>query len=502
MVKKIKLIITLMIVLILFIGIPNISKCASTLQLSASTSISGNKVTVTIKSPVSLGAFTLTSSVKPSSSKSSAGESNGKIINGSSTSGIKTLGSYVFEVEDTKNVTFSISGCEDVNCNPVTIKPVSITLKAKSSSNSENNSNSKSDTKDTSKSSNANLSTLGVSPKDYDFSGFSKDKTSYSVTVPNDVDSLKVNYKTSDSKAKVKVTGNDNLEVGTNIINVVVTAQDGTTKTYKIKVTKLATEDNKPGNVIDEENDLNLYLTSLSIDGLELSPAFDKNVFSYTTTIDMDTNDMSEVKVNAEANDSKATVEITGNTNLVEGENLINIVVKGTESSEQTVYQITVNKISQASEIASNNIFNKIKNIKREYLIIGGFIFIVVVIIIILIINHIRNRKYYNEMDEDGYYDNNEENENETSNFNERPQDNFIEELYKKRNNGEKLNKQDEETIEDIENENDRIFNKPKKGETVEYSEDTDKEDIEEEQKDEPDFLEERKEKRRKGKHF
>ena len=290
--------------------------------------------------------------------------------------------------------------------------------------------------------------------------------------------------------------------MGTNIINVVVTAQDGTTKTYKIKVTKLATEDNKPGNVIDEENDLNLYLTSLSIDGLELSPAFDKNVFSYTTTIDMDTNDMSEVKVNAEANDSKATVEITGNTNLVEGENLINIVVKGTESSEQTVYQITVNKISQASEIASNNIFDKIKNIKREYLIIGGFIFIVVVIIIILIINHIRNRKYYNEMDEDGYYDNNEENENETSNFNERPQDNFIEELYKKRNNGEKLNKQDEETIEDIENENDRIFNKPKKGETVEYSEDTDKEDIEEEQKDEPDFLEERKEKRRKGKHF
>ena len=45
---------------------------------------------------------------------------------------------------------------------------------------------------------------------------------------------------------------------------------------------------------------------------------------------------------------------------------------------------------------------------------------------------------------------NSEENENETSNFNERPQDNFIEELYKKRNNGEKLNKQDEETISKI----------------------------------------------------
>lgn len=455
---------------------------------AASTSLTKGKTTsITITAKNCGGQFSISSS---NSSVVSVSSSSEWVESGSKKVTITAKG------EGSATITVKAQDVADTSENVVSGSK-SVTIKVGSSSNN----NSSDDNKSSNKSSNANLITLGITPKDYDFSGFSKDKTSYSVTVPNDVDSLKVNYKT-ESKAKVKVTGNDNLEVGTNIINVVVTAQDGTTKTYKIKVTKLATEDNKPGNVIDEENDLNLYLTSLSIDGLELSPAFDKNVFSYTTTIDMDTNDMSEVKVNAEANDSKATVEITGNTNLVEGENLINIVVKGTESSEQTVYQITVNKISQASEIASNNIFDKIKNIKREYLIIGGFIFIVVVIIIILIINHIRNKKYYDEMDEDGYYDNNEENENETSNFNERPQDNFIEELYKKRNNGEKLNKQDEETIEDIENENDRIFNKPKKGETVEYSEDTDKEDIEEEQKDEPDFLEERKEKRRKGKHF
>ena len=455
---------------------------------AASTSLTKGKTTsITITAKNCGGQFSISSS---NSSVVSVSSSSEWVESGSKKVTITAKG------EGSATITVKAQDVADTSENVVSGSK-SVTIKVGSSSNN----NSSDDNKSSNKSSNANLITLGITPKDYDFSGFSKDKTSYSVTVPNDVDSLKVNYKT-ESKAKVKVTGNDNLEVGTNIINVVVTAQDGTTKTYKIKVTKLATEDNKPGNVIDEENDLNLYLTSLSIDGLELSPAFDKNVFSYTTTIDMDTNDMSEVKVNAEANDSKATVEITGNTNLVEGENLINIVVKGTESSEQTVYQITVNKISQASEIASNNIFDKIKNIKREYLIIGGFIFIVVVIIIILIINHIRNKKYYDEMDEDGYYDNNEENENETSNFNERPQDNFIEELYKKRNNGEKLNKQDEETIEDIENENDRIFNKPKKGETVEYSEDTEKEDIEEEQKDEPDFLEERKEKRRKGKHF
>ena len=468
---------------------------AATASISASSSVTvGKSVTVTVK----VNAATWNLKV----SGSTSGTIVGFNMSGKNESTTKT---FKFTPSKEGDYTVSLTGdITDANGKTSDINKKT-TIKAKKASENDNSDDNKSTSgsnSNKSKSSNANLTTLGITPKDYDFSGFSKDKTSYSVTVPNDVDSLKVNYKAADSKAKVKVTGNDDLEVGTNNIKVVVTAEDGTTKTYTIKVTKLATEDNKPGNVIDEENDLNLYLTSLSIDGLELSPAFDKNVFSYTTTIDMDTNDMSEVKVNAEANDSKATVEITGNTNLVEGENLINIVVKGTESSEQTVYQITVNKISQASEIASNNIFDKIKNIKKEYLIIGGFIFIVVVIIIILIINHIRNKKYYNEMNEDGYYDNNEENENETSNFNERPQDNFIEELYKKRNNGEKLNKQDEETIEDIENENDRIFNKPKKGETVEYSEDTDKEDIEEEQKDEPDFLEERKEKRRKGKHF
>ena len=374
----------------------------------------------------------------------------------------------------------------------------SVTITAKEASNDTNNNITTNDNDENKKSTNANLSTLGITPKEYDFSGFSSSKTTYSVTVPNDVDSLKVAYKTADSKATVKVTGNTNLEVGTNNIKVVVTAEDGkTTKTYTIKVTKLATEDSKPGNVIDEEKDLDLCLTSLSVKGLELTPEFSSNVYSYETTIDMDNNDMSEVTVEAVANDKKANVEITGNTNLVEGENLINIVVKASNSSEQTVYQITVNKVSQASEIvSSNNIIDKIKNIKREYLIIGGFIFIVVVILAIIIINHIRNKKYYeyeDEENEEDFYNNNlNTDENEEAN------NNLVEELFKKRNNGEELNKEEKETIEDIEKENDRIFNKPKKGETVEYNE----QDEEQEDEEKPNYIEERQNRRKKGKHF
>ena len=178
-----------------------------------------------------------------------------------------------------------------------------------------------------SKSNNANLLTMGISPKEYDFTGFNKNKTAYSVTVPNDVDSLKVVYKTEHSKAKVLVTGNNDLEVGSNTIKVVVTAEDGKTKkTYTIKVTKLASEDSKPGNLIDEnDSSTDLYLKSLSLKELEITPEFKKNVYSYEATIDMDTKDISKVNVEAEANSKDSTVEITGNTDLQEGENVINV---------------------------------------------------------------------------------------------------------------------------------------------------------------------------------
>ena len=54
-------------------------------------------------------------------------------------------------------------------------------------------------------------------------------------------------------------------------------------KTYTIKVTKLAEDEEKPGNVI--EDDKGLYLTSLSIEGLELSPEFIMNILKIRVLI-------------------------------------------------------------------------------------------------------------------------------------------------------------------------------------------------------------------------
>lgn len=453
---------------------------AASASISASTTATvGKSVTVTVK----INAATWNLKV----SGATSGTIVGMNMDGKNQSTTKTYkitpskaGKYTIYLKG--DITDANGTTSDIN------KSVTITAKDSTTTNNNDDKNdvNKDDNTTTKKSTNANLSTLGVTPKEYDFSGFTANTTSYSVTVPSSVDKLNVAYKTADSKATAKVTGNTNLEVGTNNIKVVVTAEDGkTTKTYTIKVTKLATEDEKPGNIIDDDKDLDICLTSLSLKNLEITPAFASDVYSYEATINMDEKDFSDVVVNAVANDEKATIEITGNTNLVEGENLINVIVKSSNGNEK-VYQITVNKVSQKSEVVSSG------KIKKEHLIIGAYVFVLVIIFAVIIIKHIRNKKYEYEEDDETFDDTQEI---DLVDATEETHDNFIEELYKKRNNGEELQKNEKEIMEDIEEENDRIFNKPKEGSTVEY----DQNEIIEEKKEE--LLEDLR-KKRKGKHF
>lgn len=481
MIKRGKIIICLIMLIILF-SLLKTSIYAADGKLTASVKESSNKITVTIKSTEKLGAFKLTCSGANAIEATSlaGGAGNGNVINGSSTAGVNTLGYFVFNVpdKDTK-VSFSVSGCEDPNMQSIKIDSTSVTLKAKTSENKTN-------TNDT-QSSNANLKTLGISPKEYDFTGFTKNTTEYTAkAIPSTVDSLKVTAIAAEKNAKVKITGNTNLEVGTNTIKIVVTAPDGkTTKTYSIRVTKLATEDDKPGNVIDDEKEVDLFLKSLSIDGLTLSPEFSSNVFTYETTINMDENDLNEVKVNAEANNSNAKIEITGNTNLVEGENLINIIVKEEGTSNQTVYQITVNKVSQKSEVLENS--NKIS--KEKIIIAGGIAIIIIVIAVWIIIMKKNKDSYYDyeendEEQEDTLYNYDNDNDNEDYNEPYSQRDNLVEELFQKKNkvNNEELNIEDKKTLEEIQKENDRIFKK----------------NVEDESENSADEYE----KRKKGKHF
>ena len=125
--------------------------------------------------------------------------------------------------------------------------------KDNSGSNTGNDSNAnKDEDKEEKKSSNASLGSLVISAGTLspEFSAATKD---YTATVDYSCSSLAVTANPADSKASVtSVTGNDSLEVGENTVSVVVTAEDGSTSTYNIVVTRRSEDD--PENADKQDN--------------------------------------------------------------------------------------------------------------------------------------------------------------------------------------------------------------------------------------------------------
>lgn len=94
--------------------------------------------------------------------------------------------------------------------------------------------------KEKNKSSNCNLASL-EGPAGYGFSPkFSPSVTEYSVTVPNSVDSYSLKWAKEDANATAKSLDSVELKVGDNQRRIKVTAPDGTTKTYTVKIKRLA----------------------------------------------------------------------------------------------------------------------------------------------------------------------------------------------------------------------------------------------------------------------
>ncbi len=122
----------------------------------------------------------------------------------------------------------------------------------KDNTGNDSNANKDNENKEEKKSSNASLGSLVISAGTLspEFSAATKD---YTATVDYSCSSLAVTANPADSKASVtSVTGNDSLEVGENTVSVVVTAEDGSTSTYNIVVTRRAEDD--PENADKQDN--------------------------------------------------------------------------------------------------------------------------------------------------------------------------------------------------------------------------------------------------------
>lgn len=67
---------------------------------------------------------------------------------------------------------------------------------------------------------------------------FDKETNEYKITVKSDVTSLNIKAIPEDSRARVEITGNEKFKKGNNTVTITVTAEDGSTREYKITVNK------------------------------------------------------------------------------------------------------------------------------------------------------------------------------------------------------------------------------------------------------------------------
>lgn len=280
------------------------------------------------------------------------------------------------------------------------------------SSNSSSNSAQKSNTSNTTtktkaKSSNANLSNLGMNPND--FTGFSENKTSYDVTVPNNVTQVEIYATKKDSKASLTGTGIKKLQEGQNTANVIVTAEDGTTKTYTINIKRLSKNEKQDttGNLDTKSssNSKDLELSNLEIEGVNLEPSFESSTYKYEISIK---GKQSNLDIKTSTNNTSDKVEIIGNENLQNGQNIITILVTNSKSDEVATYQIYVNKNVIDSNTVDNEFGKTVKELKIKLWVFRALVVIVVLgIIILLIIKHRKNKKEYDEEDDntDNKYD-------------------------------------------------------------------------------------------------
>lgn len=230
---------------------------------------------------------------------------------------------------------------------------------------------------------NKNLSSLEV--VGYELSPyFNKNNLTYTVIIPEDVTSIEINAEPEVEGAIVRISGNTRLTRQENTVTVRVTAKDGTSRAYSITVLKAS--------------EVNLKLDSLQIEGLELNPVFDEDTFYYTSSL-VDT-ELTSLNVNAVANDETANVEVIGADNLVDGENLINIIVSNDD--ETTIYQVNVDvDMLGEKEKEVDNVITRVRKIINYALwgFAGFLLFIVLILIIVLIRKIIKRKKYGKEED-------------------------------------------------------------------------------------------------------
>ena len=313
---------------------------------------------------------------------------------------------------------------------------------------------------ETPKSSNNYLSSLSIgtgtlSPEFY------RETYEYTVEFGEDINlyeltSLELSAQAEDSRAKVSGAGTIELVEGENTININVTAENGSVRTYTVKVVK-------PAKVEQSA----LRLAGVVINGVKENGEFqsiefslEPETFEYNLTVP---NTIKSLSINPTTENEDIIIEVTGAESLKEGQNTILIIL--TSPSDETIKTTyTLNVERQAAPMQENNTEDKNQT---KIIIIGGTIGgVLLLIIIIAIVKHAKKKKRLEASDEDDYEieDENQESDVNYPNYNKDNEEDDDEENYpfrgisknkdllEKENKNEKIEEQTMPTTDDIEN--------------------------------------------------
>lgn len=128
---------------------------------------------------------------------------------------------------------------------------------------------------------------------------------------------------------------------------------------------------------IDENSEL--QLKTLAIEGVDTSSIFKPGIYEYNINV---SKDVKQLEITAVANQKDASVEILGNEDFVEGENIVTIMLKSADGEETATYQLIVNVGAATAEEGFPFVA-----------VLGIIAGIIVVAIIVLIVLMVRNRR-------------------------------------------------------------------------------------------------------------
>ncbi len=209
--------------ILLLIGINTVNASSNyRISLSASSVTKGNSVNLYIKGNELTGGFTITSS---NSSVASVSNGTAWVENNTVTIAISALSS------GSTTITVTPTTVADDNGNDLSLETKTLTLTV-----TEPSSNSGKTTPTVKKSSDANLKKLEIENVKID-PEFKSDVLEYKAEVEAGTEKVTIKAEANDSKANISGTGEKSVAVGTNKLEIIVAAEDGTTKTYNIILT-------------------------------------------------------------------------------------------------------------------------------------------------------------------------------------------------------------------------------------------------------------------------